>query len=243
MGDEQHRHLVALLQVVDQVEDLFLDGDVEGGRGLVGDQELGLAGDGHRDHHPLLLAAGHLRRVGVDLEFRVGNADFGEQGERALPRVRRRETEMQPQHLGQLKADGEHRVERGHRLLEDHRDVGAAQPPQLGQIQVEQIDASVHDLAARQNGRVFLGQEAEHRQRGDALAAARFADQRDGRVGRYVEADALHRLEGGVLVQAEVDPQVANREERLRHRLRLIGCVNFSPLTSTSDRARRAARR
>ena len=125
--DEEHRHLVLLLQRADQVEDLLLDRDVERRRGLVGDQELGLARDRHRDHHALLLAARHLRRVGVDLELGIGNADFVQQLDRALPRRRRAQAHVQPQHFDQLVTDGEHRVERGHRLLEDHRDLGAAQ--------------------------------------------------------------------------------------------------------------------
>ena len=33
---------------------------------------------------------------------------------------------MDPQRLGHLLADGEHRIERAHRLLEDHADAGAA---------------------------------------------------------------------------------------------------------------------
>src|SRR5207237_3358757 len=90
----------------------------------------------------------------------------------------------------------------------------AAQPPQLGLIQLEQVATAVHDLAAEKNGRIFLGQQAEDRKRRDRFAAARFADQSDGGVGRDVEADALHRFEGSVLVQAEVDPQVADGEKR-----------------------------
>ena len=45
----------------DQVEDLLLDRHVERRRRLVGDQQLRLARDRHRDHHALLLAARQLR--------------------------------------------------------------------------------------------------------------------------------------------------------------------------------------
>src|SRR5450755_2436697 len=203
-----------LLQIVDQVEDLLLDGDVERGGRLVGDEQLRLAGDRHRDHHPLLLSPGHLRGIGVDLELGVRNADFGEQRDRALSGVGRRETEMQTQHLGQLKTDREHRVQRRHRLLEDHRDVGAAQPAQLALIQVDQVAAAVYDLAAGKNRCIFLGQQTEDRERSHRLAAARLADQRYGGIAGDVEADALHGFEDRVLVQAEVDPQIADREER-----------------------------
>ena len=46
-----------------QVQDLGLHGDVEGGRRFVGDQQLAAAGQCHRDHHPLPHAAGELVRV------------------------------------------------------------------------------------------------------------------------------------------------------------------------------------
>jgi len=39
---------------------------------LVGDEERGAAGEGHRDHHPLPHAAGELVRVGVDVGLGEG---------------------------------------------------------------------------------------------------------------------------------------------------------------------------
>ena len=51
------------LQIGQQVEDLRLDRHVERGRRLVGDQQLGVVGQRHRDHHPLALAAGQLVRI------------------------------------------------------------------------------------------------------------------------------------------------------------------------------------
>ncbi len=63
VGDEQHRHAEPLLQVLEQRKDLRLHGDVERGGGLVGDQEIGLVGERHGDHHALALAAGELMRI------------------------------------------------------------------------------------------------------------------------------------------------------------------------------------
>ncbi len=51
------------LQAGQQVENLRLNGHVERGRRLVGDQEFRLAGQGDGDHHPLLHAAGKLEGV------------------------------------------------------------------------------------------------------------------------------------------------------------------------------------
>ena len=64
--DEQDAHVEVAAQPVEQLEDLRLHGDVEGGRRLVGDEQLGLQRDGHRDQQALPHAAGELVRVGVD---------------------------------------------------------------------------------------------------------------------------------------------------------------------------------
>ena len=62
-----------------QVEDPGLHGDIERRRGLVGDEQLGVAADRHRDHRPLELTAGELVRVGRRDPRRVGEPDGGEQ--------------------------------------------------------------------------------------------------------------------------------------------------------------------
>ena len=67
----------------EQLEDLGLDGHVERGGRLVGDQDVGVAGERHGDHHPLALAAGELVRVAVDAALRLGDADEAQQLEDA----------------------------------------------------------------------------------------------------------------------------------------------------------------
>ena len=57
VGDEDHAHARLGLQLAQQLEDLELHGHVEGRGRLVGDEQLGMAGDGHGNHHALLLSA------------------------------------------------------------------------------------------------------------------------------------------------------------------------------------------
>ena len=63
--DEHDRHAELVLQLAQQLEDLRLRRHVERGRRLVGDQQVGLAGERRRDHRPLPHAAAKLERIGV----------------------------------------------------------------------------------------------------------------------------------------------------------------------------------
>ena len=148
---------------------------------------------------------------------------------------------MQPQHLLDLEADGEHRVERRHRLLEDHRDVRAAHALQLARRQAREIAPAVHDLALRVDDRVLGRQQAEDRERRHRLARARLADQRDGRVARNVERDALHRLERRVLVEAEGDREVADADQRVEQVGRGVHHCPALPFSFGSSASRSAS--
>src|SRR5699024_12186240 len=53
VGDVDDRHAQLLLQLTDQLQNLGLDGHIQGGGGLVADQHLGLAGRRNGDDHAL----------------------------------------------------------------------------------------------------------------------------------------------------------------------------------------------
>ena len=132
------------LQVVAAVEDLRLDGDVERRGRLVGDQQLRL---GRRAPWRSSRAGACRRRAGADSRraARRGIRD-ARPGRAARPRAaaprRGRQSRVQPQRLGDLLADVQHRVERRHRLLEDHRDLVAAHAARIA------ASASVSEVAA-----------------------------------------------------------------------------------------------
>jgi hypothetical protein len=79
---------------------------------------------------------------------------------------------MDLQGFHHLLADREDRIERGHRLLEDHRDVAAASLAHLLFGEVEQVLPLEQDLALRHPA--GLGEQAHDRERRDRLAAAGF---------------------------------------------------------------------
>src|SRR5207248_2538419 len=60
VGDEDHREAVALLQLLEQAEVLRLDGQIEAGRRLVGDEQPRRARDGHGADDALAHAAREL---------------------------------------------------------------------------------------------------------------------------------------------------------------------------------------
>lgn len=60
MGDEQIRQAKLLLQVHEQVDDLRLNGDVQGGDRLIADHQIRLQRQGTGDADALALAAGEL---------------------------------------------------------------------------------------------------------------------------------------------------------------------------------------
>ncbi len=65
VGDQDHGRVELVLQAVDQLDDLGLDRHVERGRWLVGDEDVGVVGERHRDHRALAHAARELVRVVV----------------------------------------------------------------------------------------------------------------------------------------------------------------------------------
>ena len=63
VGDEEEGEVELVLQVLEQVDDLGLDRDVEGGNGLVGDDEVGIQRQRAGEADPLALAARELVRI------------------------------------------------------------------------------------------------------------------------------------------------------------------------------------
>ena len=144
-------------------------------------------------------------------------------GERRLPA----HAAMQDERLGDLRADPVQRVQRGHRLLKDHRDPVAAQAP-------HRLFGEAHEFAPLEPDRAAdpraLGREAHQRQRRHRLAGARFAD--------HAEALALVEAEG----RAVDDADRAVRQRQVDDEVsRPRAAVTTAP--SSSGRARRAGRR
>ena len=186
VGDEDHRHVPVLLLLVEQVEDLGLHGDVEGRGGLVGEEQLGAAGERDGDRDALAHAAGQLVGVLAEAPLRVGDADRVEQLQGLLVGLVLGDVEVVAQALGDLAPDLHDRVERGHRVLEDHRHLGA---PQRSHLAVAGADELLAVVGGRPGADHVAGGEQAHDRAGEhGLAGAGLAD--DAERLAAVEAEA-----------------------------------------------------
>jgi hypothetical protein len=152
--DENERDAGLLLDIHEQVEILSLNGDVEIRGGLVGDDELGAAGQGDGADDALAHAAAHLVRIAAHTHGRRGYAhspqqllDPAAQGASAHPQV-------VVGGLGNLGIDAEQRIERRHRVLQDHGDRAPAQTSHLalalpGKVRAVEADLPADDTRSR----------------------------------------------------------------------------------------------
>ena len=127
VGDQQHREARLARSRSSSSDDPGLHGDVERGRRLVGDEQPRPADQGDRDRDALAHAAGEL--VGERGQRSPRGRGCGPRrasrwrarGPAALP-----QPQVEAQVLGERAADAHHRVKRGQRVLEDHRDLAPA---------------------------------------------------------------------------------------------------------------------
>ena len=160
VGDENHGGAELFLAVANEVENLLLHGHVKCGGRLVADEKLGPGDEGHGDHHALAHAAGKFVGVAVNAFFRLGDADFRECVDGAVECGLAGAIFVQRKRFGELGTHFHERVERGHRVLENHRDPLATDLAELFLGNFQEIQAVEHRLpAVDAAGR--LGDEAE----------------------------------------------------------------------------------
>ena len=243
VGNQDHGGIGLLLKLLQQVENLRLHGDVQRRRRLVGDQHLRLAGQRHRDHHALAHAAGQLVGILLDPLLRRRDTDRPQHLDGPVVRFPPAEALVQADGLADLVADRVDRVERGHRLLEDHRDIVAAHlaHPRLGRV--EQVFAGKADGALGDPARRHRHQPHDGERR-HALAAAGFADDAQRPARRQIEAQAVDHPRDRAVLEIEFDRQSLDLEQRA-HRCLSFGLkASFrpSPIRLTDSTVMKMAR-
>ena len=213
MRDEENARVERVLKALEQAQDLSLHRHVEGGGGLVGDDELGVAAHCHGDHDALAHTTGELVRIRVHTLLGVGDTHETQHLDGTLARGLLVETVMQADVLDHLGANLEHRVKSRHRVLEDHRDVLATKLAELSLGGMHDVLAVEHDAAALDLA--GLGQKVHQRARGDGLAGTRLTNNGKGLAAIEREAHAVDGL-GDAGSRVEVRLKVVDLNKMLR---------------------------
>src|SRR5437879_2120035 len=108
--------------------------------------------------------------------------------------------------LGELLADREDRIKRGHRFLKDHRDLVAADVANLFVVELDEVVAVEDDLT-RYDAAGRDRKQAQDAEGADAFAAAALADNREGLTLVDVVGDTVYGLYYTFL-GVEVDPEI-----------------------------------
>jgi hypothetical protein len=209
VGDDDHRHAELALQRADQLEDLRLDGHVERVVGSSAISSFGLQAS----------AIAIITRWRMPPENWCGKCVEPALG-RGMPtmpsssmraRRERASSRVELEHLGDLAADRQHRVERRHRVLEDHRDVAAAHAPHLLGRQRRAVAAleaivAARRCARRRHSRMMASEVTD-------LPRARLADDAERLAALDRERDAVDRVHAS-LRRCEMHRETRRSEQR-----------------------------
>ncbi|MCY1230470.1 hypothetical protein D9M72_428830 [compost metagenome] len=217
--DPDQRRAGFAAQGLHLVQDLALDGDVERRGRFVGDDQVGLVQQRDRDRHALAHAARELVRIGLQALVRRRDADPRERIARAFACHRLAHLLMGQHRLDHLRVDAQDRVQRHHRVLEDHCDAVAAHVALLRRRERAQVardavaagqrDAPVDDLPGRVD-------QAHDRVAGHRLARAGLAHQPHDFAAGHGKGHVVDSL-GNAAARVEMRLQVLYDQRRLCH--------------------------
>jgi hypothetical protein len=191
MRDKDYRHAELALQLTQQQQDLDLYRHIERGGRFVSEQHARIAGQCQRDHRALAHATRHLMRVRVQPAAGGWDLHPFQQLEGPLLRQRAPDAFVANNGLGDLLADRKDRVERGCRLLKDHRGSATAQLLKALSGCLNDVLAVDHDAPVD----LAIGRQEPHQgPQGHTLAATRLAENSEHFAASEAEADAVDRV-------------------------------------------------
>ena len=205
------------VQFLQQREDLGLDRHVQRGGRFVGDQEVRLAGQRHRDHHPLFLPAGQAERVVVDAPLGLGDAHAPQPVQRLGPRRRAAQRRV------------------GLDRLDDRLDARVAAQGDLlglGLALEELLDlldglrAVVHADQRLDHGHVGGGRVAQRPQLGQGLVHQEAGQDHAERARQKEDADLEKAM--GETVEAEIHAMPVRKREKLTAELERGGDIEYA---------------
>jgi len=208
MGDKQIGHVEALLQILEQFDNLGLNGHVEGAGWFIEDQQPGMQDNRPGDGDPLALSAGKF--MGIAIEHFLGQADFDQcLNNQAAPLFPVTADPVDFKSFADDLFDGQSRGQGRKGILENHLDIlpQRAHPPVIEFHEIMPVE-SYHPPAAGQS-------EQTHAQR--AFTGTGLPDDAEGLALADSQIDAVHRLYGahGALEETPLDREMAFQGLRL----------------------------
>ncbi len=178
-------------------------GHVQGGGRFVGDQQLGLASNRHGNRHALAHAAGQLVRVGVHAVRGAWDLDFFQQLDGPFARLFARHFQVQAQDFLDLETHGVAGVQRGHGVLEDHRQVLADDLPALASVEAEHVLAVEAQGVGGDDAGVI--DQAHQRHHGHGFTRTRLADDGQDFALVHAQVEAIDHWHGVLVAEADIE--------------------------------------
>ena len=178
-----------------------------------------------------------------NLPLRVRDADPAHQLKGPLRGLGPADAQVDERALGDLGADPHDRVERAHRLLEDHRHLRAADAVEVGLAQRHQVLAIQQDLAG--GDARLRRQHAEDGAQRHALAGARLPDDPERIASGDLERHPVHRADQSAPA-GDLHVQVADLRASARprpHRCCAAAVMASSPVMTGPAAAGQRGRR
>ena len=220
MGNHDDGVAVLLLHLLHELDNLSLNGNVQSRRGLVGNQDIGIAGKSHSNHDALTHTARELVRILIDALLGLGNTNEVQKLGGTLERLLLGVAAVQTKTLAHLLADLIDRVQGGHRILEDHRDVVTANVLHLFLGHLEDRTTAIANVAA-------LDLSRRHRDKthdghgGHGLTGAGLTDDAQGLAAIERVGDTVDSANNAIL-GVEIHLKVIDLEQMLALRNRLV---------------------
>ena len=209
MGDEDNGQVALLLDLVDQLQDLGLNGNVQSGGGLVADQDLGIAGQSDGDNDTLTHTAGELEGILVEALLGLGDTDGLHQFQSDLLGLFLLHLPVQTQRFGDLITDLHDGVQSGQGILEDQADTVTTDLVEGIFLDLGQVHAVIHNGTIGNNG--VVGQNAQDGLDTNRFAGAGLTDDGQSLAAIQIKADTADGL-NQTAVSTEVDLQVLDRQ-------------------------------
>ena len=202
MGHEDHCESQLFTQLVEQVDDLLLNGNVQCGGRFIGNDELRVTSQCHCDQNALTLATGKLVRVGLEGALGIQAHQLKEflcaAGSAALGQ------------LLHLCLDEHGRVQRGKRILVDHCHFVTQEGATIVGVHLQEVLAFVENFT----GDLCLGIDQAHDgQSRDRLTTAGLTNQAHGFASANLEGYVIDNVD--ITVALELDAQILDLQEGL----------------------------